>query len=207
MTTRALHLALAPAVFVTLLIATSCSGTQLPPQAPAPSAISTAPSTEPDEPGEVEAPAEGTRSNPIPRDTLTKYDSDSVWSFSVGETNPDGWDIVRAENSFNDAPAEGYSYVIAPFYLELSEDLPDETTDAVGSLEIVYVSSAGNTSDWTSDCGVISDPFYSVGEMYPGANVRFNVCYAVVTADVAGGTWRVSSTVDRSASIFLAGAE
>lgn len=208
--TRLSRITVASVALTILIVFTGCTSTQLPPQQPAPPIPTTTPieSQAPASP-EPQAPAEGTRRNPIPADTLTKYTPESVWSFSVGVTDPDAWEIVRAENSFNDPPADGHSYVMAPFYVELSEEFGDEPVDPSWSLKIVYVSSAGNTfgSNSTIDCGFIPAPFFDVGEMYAGANVRFNMCVEVPTTDISGGVWRVSSEADPSYSIFLAGAE
>ena len=200
--TRLSQASVASAAVIALICLTGCSSPQLPPQQPAPPVPTTAPASP-----EPQPPAEGTRRNPIPVDTLTKYVPESVWSFSVGATNPDAWDIVRAENTFNSAPGDGISYVMAPFYVELSEDFEDEPADPYSSLAIVYVSSTGNTFDPNLACGVIPDEFHHVGDMYAGASARFNVCVEVPTADVSGGVWRVSSEARPDYSIFLAGAE
>lgn len=44
-----------------------------------------------------------------------------------------------------------------------------------------------------------------LGSMYPGAEADFLVCAAVPADHVAGGTWKVRSLIDATASVFFVG--
>lgn len=152
--------------------------------------------------------AAGTRESPIPSDTLTEYATDSAWNFLIGATNPNATDAVIAENQFNSLPPDGSVFIMAPVYIKVKEtaDAPEGISPG-GSLNFGYVTAAGNTFDmFSAPCGVIPNDVLALGAMYAGAEAYANICVAVPRDAVSGGTWKVTSVVDPSASIFIDGA-
>lgn len=191
---------LVPAALLLSLGLTACSA-PAPLQEPAPvqSAEST-PSAEPTE----EAPAAGTRENPIPVDTLTEYDPESQWRFSVGATNPNANAEIEADAFVT--PAEGMVFILASFYVEVKDTGSADGARPSDSLNIQYVTASGNSFDTGGvDC-YGTGQLYGVGAMYPGANATANICAAVPVDDVVGGTWKVSFWNDADTFIFLDGA-
>ena len=201
---------LVAATTIGALTLTGCSSDETPMQEPLDTSTPAA-DTQTEAPSEEPAAADGTRENPIPVNTLTQYAPDSAWSFAVGETDADAWtSTIQQFNEFNPAPAEGESFIMAPFHLELSGDAGAEGADPVQSLEISYVTAGGVTyeSDFFGDaCGLFPNPFTDLELMYPGASTDSNICAAVPTDEVSGGAWRVGSFVQPSSAIFLEGAE
>lgn len=119
----------APVAGVLLLaVLTACAGggpvvdpaSQPPSTAPAALTESSDPSPEPaPEPEPEPAPAAeaGSREAPAPVGTAAKYAEDSFWTFTLGETDTDAWPEIANENQFNEPPAEGSVYVLAPVHV------------------------------------------------------------------------------------------
>lgn len=191
---------LVPATVALLIGLTACSA-PAPLQEPVPAQTTeSTPSAEPTK----EAPAAGTRENPIPVDTLTEYDPESQWRFSVGATNPNANAEIEADAFVT--PAEGMVFILAPFYVEVKDTGSAEGARPADSLNIQYVTASGNSFDTGGvDC-YGTGQLYGVGAMYPGANATANICAAVPVDDVVGGTWKVSFWSQPETSIFLDGA-
>lgn len=161
-------------------------------------------------PTSTPAPASelGTRDNPIPINTVAKHSTDSVWNYSVGETDTDAWPEIQAVNQFNTAPPEGSAYVAVPVAISLDDvEAVAQGADPLVSFAFEYVTAAGNSYDEFSCNQVLPAPgdLFNIGTMYGGAQASFIACASVPVADVPGGTWKVTSQVDFSSTAFFAG--
>ncbi|SDS54594.1 hypothetical protein [Microterricola viridarii] len=168
------------------------------------------PSTEATAEATAEAPAAkpGTRANPFPVGTAGKHAADSVWTYSLGETDSDAWPEIMAANEFNEAPAEGNGYITAPVTVQVEDvEAVAEGADPWNSFDVSYVTASGNTYDSVTCSVVLPAPgeLHRVGLMYGGAQAEFLNCAQVPTADIPGGAWVVASMVSDS-SVFFAGA-
>jgi len=170
-----------------------------------PSAVeNAAPSTSTPTPTVEEA--NGSREKPIPAGGTAKHSEDSVWIFSVGASDSDGGPEVMNENPYNTI-ADGNTLVLAPVHISIEPDasVPDGA-DPWGSFTVSYVTASGNSY---GPCDVVlpaPGDLSALGAMYAGAQADFMACASVPSADVSGGLWRVTSTVDSSASVFFSGA-
>jgi len=186
------------------LLLSGCSG-------PVEGEIKPKASAEPAASAAAEAPAEevvaepGTRSNPFPTGTAGKHSSDSVWTFSVGETDTDAGPEVLAANPYSEVPAGGSSYITVPVTVQV-DDVPSlvDGADPAYSFDVAYVTAAGNTYDSTTCVVSLPEPgdLYNVGVMYGGAQAGFLGCAHVPTVDVLGGAWVVSSLVATDSAFF-----
>lgn len=190
--------ALPVALILTLGLA-GCSSAAAPHQEPAPITTTEAPA----EPEKTEEPAAGTRENPIPVDTVTEYDAESQWRFSVGATNPNA--NAEIEQDAFTTPAEGKVFILAPFYVQVKDTGAAEGARPADSLDIQYVTASGNSYDTGGVECYGTDHLYGVGAMYPGAEATAKICASVPVDDVVGGTWKVASWSRPEMFIFLDG--
>lgn len=133
----------------------------------------------------------GTRENPFPIDTPATLGD---WTISVGASNTNATDVVRAENSFNDAPVEGRQFVLAP--ITMTYNGKDAQMPLV-ALSIKFVGAKGNTYasyDTDASCGVIPNDMMGVSELYAGATATANECMSIPADEIAGGSWVVNET-------------
>lgn len=128
----------------------------------------------------------GTRSEPLAAgSTVTVGD----WSVTVGATSLDASAEIAAENSFNDPPADGHAFVMAPVDLTY---LGDGSDTPWVSLSFTLVGGDGNTYD--ERCGVIPSPLRDISEMYTDASASGNVCVEIAEAALDGAAWRVTES-------------
>lgn len=104
------------------------------------------------------------------------------YTLKVVDVTPDALDAVMAANQFNKPPAEGRQFFMVRIEAKYngsgsSQVWVDLSFNAVGQNNVGYDSS-------NSDCGVIPDEAYDVGELFEGGVVQFNVCWSVKTEDV-----------------------
>ncbi len=126
-----------------------------------------------------QSPADvGSRDNPVPIGTVVTVGD---WDVAVVSVNPNAADVVAAENQFNDPPAEGFSFVMIGLKATYNGD--DTGTFWVDVSDKI-LGNGGNTFD--DSCGVIPNPAMDAGEVFPGAAIEANVCFAVETAQLPG---------------------
>ncbi len=131
--------------------------------------------------------APGTRQNPLaPGTAFTVGD----WTVDLAPTNVDADEVVLAENMFNDAPPDGERFVMVEVTTTYNGD--DSGTPWI-DLRFRFMGADGNTHD-EGECGVIPDPLFDVGEMFPGATASGNVCVSVPVDQIEGGAWIVEAT-------------
>ncbi len=139
----------------------------------------------------------GTRSNPAPLGAAAKIGD---WEVKIVDVNKDAADIVAAENMFNDAPAEGRSFVI--WSIEATYTGSESGTAWI-DLSWKLVGSAGNSFGGFDDsCGVIPDDLFEKGETFAGGVVSGNVCVSAETAQLDGGTILVEELFGGSRTFF-----
>lgn len=142
--------------------------------------------------------AVGTRSNPAPFGAVAKIGD---WEVKILDINKDAADIVAAENMFNDAPAEGRSFVI--WSIEATYTGSESGTAWI-DLSWKLVGAAGNSfgGGFDDTCGVIPDDLFEKGETFAGGVVTGNVCVSAETSQLDGGTILVEELFGGSRTFF-----
>ncbi len=142
--------------------------------------------------------AAGTRGNPAPLGAVAKIGD---WEVKVVDLNKDGADIVAAENMFNDAPAEGRSFVI--WSIEATYTGSESGTAWI-DLNWKLVGASGNSfgDGFDDSCGVIPDDLFNMGETFAGGIVSGNVCVSAETSQIDGGTILVEELFGGSRTFF-----
>lgn len=187
---------------LSLTACTSSGEAAKPPQTESPATSQAATSSQTETP----APAVGTRSNPVPADTLTEYSPESQWQFSIGVTDADATPEIMSQSGGITPPQEGYVFVSAPIRVLVKDTGSPDGSSPGASLMIDYVSAAGNSYVTGGVYCYGIGHLYGVGDMYPGAETTATICASVPAEDVAGGTWKVASAAVPGDSIFIAGA-
>lgn len=121
----------------------------------------------------------GTRENPAPLGSTALIGD---WEVTVTKVNTNAAKVIEAENTFNEKPKDGQSFVLWSLKAKYTGD---ESASPDNDLTFKIVGSAGNTFD--GDCGVIPDPLYDAGETFGGATIKANGCAAVDTDQIKGG--------------------
>ena len=154
-------------------------------------------------------PELGSRENPAPLGSSSKFAADSMWTLTMGATDADAWPEIVAANEFNAPPPEGSTYVAAPVHLAVAdvEEAADGVLPAM-SFEVEYVTASGR-SYGSFTCPVAFPPpgvgLFELGSMYGGTEADFLACAAVPGADVPGGIWKAFDVIDPSAVVYMAG--
>jgi hypothetical protein len=139
------------------------------------------------EPEESQEEALGTRDNPLPVGTRIEMGD---WTVAVTEFDLDATERVQEENSLNDPPDEGRTFVM--YSVEATYE-GDDSGNPWLDFRWAIVGGAGNTFGTSMDdsCGVIPDPLRDQGETYPGGSVSGNGCISVPVDQLDGATLRV----------------
>lgn len=119
------------------------------------------------EAGSGAASDQGTRANPYPMGSTVANDE---WSVTVNSFTANANEQVKAENEFNDDPAEGLAYAL------VNVTITRVGTEAETPLfvSVKFVSSGGNSYDTTDAMVVGPDPI-DPSELYEGGTVTGNV--------------------------------
>ncbi len=135
-----------------------------------------------DEGESTEAPAAGTRENPLPLGTTAKVGD---WEITVASVNLLANDAVAQANQFNSPPVAGSQYVMAALTAKyVGADSGTFWTD----MSAKFIGSAGNTFDQGgSSYAVVPTPITDTGETFPGASVSGNLVFEVPSDQVEGG--------------------
>ena len=125
----------------------------------------------------------GKRSNPVPiGQTVTIdeviYDDDSnpyEAKASVTLLNvtrgQEAWDIIKAENQFNEAPAEGYEYALVELHLKVEEsETEDYALFVTDGWNVSFVSADGKEYEFDPDHSVVVPNAFE-GNLYKGAEL------------------------------------
>lgn len=138
---------------------------------------------------------EGTRTNPY---TVGETVSNDEWTVTLGQPY-EAWERIRAENEFNEAPADGMEYWIVPLDATYTGS---ESATAWVDLTVQFVGEDSVTYD-DSYCGVIPDDLSDVGELYEGGTAAGNVCLVVPAG--APGLWTLTAGWFADPVFFAAG--
>ncbi|MCE5289641.1 MAG: hypothetical protein LLG14_10420 [Nocardiaceae bacterium] len=127
----------------------------------------------------------GTRDHPVPIGIAHAVGDE--WNVTVVSIDPDAWDVISAENEFNDPPAAGRQFVMARIRAEYvgkksGEAWVDLSDSYLGSNRVTF----GNSMD--DYCGVIPDSLTDKGEQFPNSTVEGNVCWSVPIDSTVGGS-------------------
>lgn len=136
--------------------------------------------------GGAAAPAaEGTRANPFPLGSTVEG---REWQVTVNSVDLAATDAVLAENQFNDAPAEGFEYILVNLtvtYIGNEDGIPAE----VG---VAYVTPDGVSIDSYTSLAVAPEKLDTITTLYTGAQLTGNVAFAVPSASASEGVLSVS---------------
>ena len=128
-------------------------------------------------PASLALPAGMTLDNPVAAgEVLQGSDGTEIVVTGIVEN---AWDLVRAENQFNDPPKEGnrfYMVSVAVNYVSGADSLNVAGSDysLIGDNRVVY-------TPFEDSCGVIPDELN--GELFPGGQTEGNVCFQIETGD------------------------
>jgi hypothetical protein len=132
---------------------------------------------ESDDPAEV-----GTRDNPAP---LGSTIESSEWMVVVNSVSFGATDAVLAANQFNDAPEDGYEYVLINITTTYTGvDADGQSPVFVG---VEYVNPDGNTFDTTDVFVVGPDELDRLSTLYTGASATGNITLAIPSANSGQG--------------------
>jgi hypothetical protein len=122
----------------------------------------------------------GSRGNPHPPGTPVPV---GEWDIKVAGVIEDATAEVLAENSFNEAPADGRQFTIVGI----------EATYRGGESDILFASTSFNVVgplavSYTGEdaCGVIPGELDAFSEVFPGGTIAGNLCWSVRSEDVDG---------------------
>lgn len=105
---------------------------------------------------------------------------------TVGNTTWDAWEIVRAENRFNDPPPDGSVYVLVEITVKNIGSA--EAVSPAGTFEVDYVTPDGRSFE--REYAVIPNDLSDLGDLYEGGEVTGNQVYLLPVGS-EGGVWAI----------------
>src|SRR5699024_5685920 len=129
---------------------------------------------------------EGTRTNPL---AIGASISNSEWDVTVNSVDLDATDVILAENTFNEAPADGNVYLMVEVSATYTGTNPEGDTPWV---TVEYVSAGGNSFASHDSMVVTPNSFDSLETLYEGASTTGNISIEVPEDEIADGTLKVS---------------
>ena len=93
----------------------------------------------------------------------------------VDSVDPDAWDVILAENEFNDPPASGNRYLMIT--VNVTNKLGGSTPVDVSKYDFDIVGSSGLYRGFNFRCGVLPDELEAI--LYIGGSTRGNTCFEV----------------------------
>lgn len=133
----------------------------------------------------------GTRTSPY---AVGQTFRNGDWYLRFGAADTDAWPEIEAENMFNDPPASGGRFVMAPLWVKKAG--ADKGTPWL-NVTVEFLGKNGRIYD--GSCGVLPNSMMDVADMYPGASATGNVCVEVPATEISGGRWRVKADYDNYA--------
>ena len=140
----------------------------------------------------------GSRGNPHPLGTPVPV---GEWDITVTGAIDDATTEVLAENSFNEAPADGRQFAIVGI----------EATYRGGESDILFASTSFNVVgpravSYTGEdaCGVVPEELDAFSEVFPGGTIAGNLCWSVMSGDIDGLVFysQESFTIDGEPAFF-----
>ncbi|MCT2338020.1 DUF4352 domain-containing protein [Corynebacterium sp. p3-SID1056] len=126
------------------------------------------------------------RDNPLPIGTTISSDE---WDVTVNSVNLAATDAVLAENEFNEAPAEGQTYIMANVTATYKGDDPQGSSPF---FSIAYVTPQGNEIDGFDNIAVVPDEFDNLSPLYEDASTTGNFSFLVDEATAGEGLLAVA---------------
>lgn len=133
---------------------------------------------------ESAADGEGTRSNPFPAGTVLTNDEVEI---TLGEANWAADDIVASENQFNDAAADGSTFVLLP--VTVTNVASAEPVTPWLDVEVFFVSADGRSFEEAYE--VIPDELSDISDLYEGGTGTGNIVFEIPTDVQEDGVWGV----------------
>lgn len=104
------------------------------------------------------------------------------WELTVLETTPDAWEVIIAENQFNDPPQEGHQFYMVRVRAKY---LGPDSTMMLGNLDMKTLGDSSVVySGFDTYCGVIPDELDEFTELFTGGQLEGNDCWQISSADV-----------------------
>lgn len=117
------------------------------------------------------------------------------WSVVFGATDTDAWPELAAQNTDEDPPPPGWSWISVPISFtrtaaDSAAPFGDVSIGLVGSNGVVYGSFA--TVNGKEYSCYLADDWIEAPEMYAGGSVQASDCMLVPQAALPGALWRIS---------------
>lgn len=124
------------------------------------------------------AAAQSTRDQPVPVGQTAAVGN---YEITLLDVTPDANAIVAAENQFNAPPEPGHQFYmvrIAATYTGTEPGTPwiDLSFRAVGASGVGY-------TEFDNSCGVIPEEASNYSDVFEGAQIQFNICWAIASTD------------------------
>ncbi|RLP10718.1 hypothetical protein [Propionibacterium australiense] len=129
---------------------------------------------------------EGTRDNPV---ALGSEITSTEWKVVVNSVTLGADDAVLAENMFNEAPQEGYEYILINYSVTYLGN--DANGQSPAFVDVSYVSPDGVTVDSADALAVAPDAIDTLTTLYNGGSVTGNVALLVPSTSIQDGVLAV----------------
>ena len=124
----------------------------------------------------------GTRDNPVPLGT--EFETED-WRVVVNSVDLDATALVEETNQFNDAPKEGFKYIMA----ELTATYIGLDKSSTSDISVAFVGDNGNTYRSFDHNAVAPEPSFGMEELYTDGSFTGNIVFEIPVD--ATGTLRV----------------
>ncbi len=111
------------------------------------------------------------------------------WSVTINGVTFGATEAVLAENQFNDAPPEGYEYIL----VNTTAVYSGEGSDFGWSVTVDYVTPTGETMTSSDSMAVAPGQFEGSAEVYTGGTINGNIVLAVPSATAGEGVLAVQA--------------
>ena len=123
-------------------------------------------------------PVLGSRNNPVPIGVSVEIQTGvptEHWELTILETTPDAWEVIIAENQFNDPPQEGHQFYMVRVRAKY---LGPDSTMMLGNLDMKTLGDSSVVySGFDTYCGVIPDELDEFTELFTGGQLEGNDCW------------------------------
>ena len=127
-------------------------------------------------------PPLGSTDRPVPLGQVVEVwgNGQPAWELSVSEVNPDAWNVIMTENSWNEPPASGNQF----FMIGLRAKYVGSGSATLGyDIRLRVVGESAVVYDDTGCSYVIPNALDSYAEVFTGGQLEGNVCWEILTSD------------------------
>lgn len=136
-------------------------------------------------------PPVGTRENPVPLGEVV--DLGNGFAFRVVDVIPDAWEVIIAENQFNEPAAQGYQFFIATIEVTYNGE---GSVEMGGGFGYRAVGASGVAYESGFECGVIPNEFRDT-ELFTGGTITGNLCWQIRSEDADSLVMYLGEGADR----------